>query len=55
MPNPYVSPLRTTIAASGTKYHYFPRADGGEQYCAPAHCRECWREANWMEGQTHGR
>lgn len=50
----YVSPLRTTIAASGQKYHYFPQANGSDIFCNPESCRECWREANWWAGQTHG-
>lgn len=34
------------------RVHKFPRNEGGP--CEPARCRECWREKNWVEGQTHG-
>lgn len=55
MSRPYTSPLRVHTAASGTRYHYFPQANGGEAYCEPRLCREHWREQHWQEGQTHGR
>ena len=60
----YVSPLATKT--SGTYHrilqrevnvkrrHVFPQADGSEQLCDPAGCRECYREAHWSAGQTHG-
>lgn len=50
----YISPFRTTVAASGTKYHFFPQPNTADVFCNPAHCRECWRETHWRKGQTHG-
>lgn len=34
--------------------HVFPRPDGREDICDPRFCRECNREREWKEGQTHG-
>lgn len=60
----YVSPVRAEIrtdyrfridgAAQDRRLHIFVQADGSEQLCNPAGCRECYREAHWREGQTRG-
>lgn len=34
--------------------HMFPQADGSQLACDPRVCRECYREANWKEGQARG-
>ena len=36
--------------------HYYRQADGRNFPCTgtPNLCRECYREKNWSEGQTHG-
>ena len=56
----YISPLKAermtcyTVRVRGQptkqRMHYWPNVG----WCQPKVCRECYREKNWKEGQTHG-
>lgn len=60
----YVSPVPTVVAIDYTvrvvgmpierRMHVYTGPDGREVRCAANGCRECFREAHWVAGQTRG-